>query len=184
MFGRPLGFIAQEGAPSGGSGPTSVAIESASSLAFLNACKIARCGSAIVYFEDGSNFSGGGVSATVSAGTFNSARDRSIGFAAYGGATTSGGGMTFDWTITEVSAFPSGALTSDAENTAQDLTGLALASPPNGQPDPTTGIGPYVVFSGAPSVGDAGKYSLELDVTDSNGTTSASTLTLNIEFIT
>ena len=181
MFGRVIAPIAQAG-QAGGTGPTGVSIATSASGNYDGAVKIARVGTAVVYFEDGSNFSGAVVDATVSEGDFSSARDRSIGFAAYARATTSGGGMTFDWTVTEVNTFSTGSLTADAENTAQDLTGLAVPSPPTGRPDTSTGLGPYVLFTGPPSVGETGKYTIALDVTDSNGTTSATTLTLNIEF--
>lgn len=181
MFGRVIAPIAQAGQAA--TGPTGVSIATSASGNYDNACLIYRVGMASVNFENGSNFSSAAVTAQCPYSSFMSDRDRTIAFGAYARATSSGGALSYTWTLTEDSAFPTGTFQSSvSENTAQDLRIVSTPTPPTGSPDTSTGIGPYVLFTGAPTNGDSGEYTLALSVTDSNGTTAATSLDIEVEF--
>ena len=167
--------------PASASGPTNVMVSTASALdpgVYNNAFVCYRVGTAAAVFESGINFSGGSASATIPSGDFAADRDRSIGFGAYANAITSGGTMTYSWTVTETSAFPTGSLTSTSYNNQQDNTSVS----PDGSGGVSGGVGPYVLFSSAPSSSDSGTYKIKVAVTDSNGTTTSSEITVVMTF--
>tara|TARA_R110002060_G_scaffold71525_6_gene80165 strand:- start:4 stop:555 length:552 start_codon:yes stop_codon:yes gene_type:complete len=169
--------------PAAATGPTGVSVATDDPLAptatFDDAFVCYRVGSAATVFEDGSSFSSGTANASIPEANFASDRDRSIGFGCYARATTSGGAMSYSWTVTEMSAFPTGSLTSTSYNQQQDNTSVT----PNGSGGVSGGVGPYVLFTGAPSVSDAGVYRITVAVTDSNGTTTSSNVTVTMTFV-
>jgi hypothetical protein len=163
---------------SAAAGPTNVSVATSSSGNYDEAFACYRVGTAAVVFETGINFSGGSASATIPTGDFAADRDRSIGFGAFARGTTSGGGMTYSWTVTETSAFPTGSLTSTSYNNQQDNTSVT----PDGSGGVSGGVGPFVLFSSAPSSSDSGTYKIKVAVTDSNGTTTSSEITVVMTF--
>jgi hypothetical protein len=87
--------------------------------------------------------------------------------------------MSYSWTVTETTAFPTGSLTSTSYNQQQNNTSVT----PDGTGGVTGGVGPFVLFSGAPSVADSGVYKIKVAVTDSNGTTTSSNVTVTMTFV-
>ncbi len=168
--------------PASASGPTNVKVSTEDELnpGVYNAAFVCyRVGTAAVVFEDGVNFSGGSAAASIPHSDFGTDRDRSIGFGAFANATTSGGGMTYSWTVTETTAFPTGSLTSTSYNQQQDNTSVT----PDGTGGVSGGVGPFVLFSSAPSVADSGTYKIKVAVTDSNGTTTSAEITVVMTFV-
>lgn len=168
--------------PPSASGPTNVKVSTEDELnpgVYNGAFVCYRVGSAAVVFEDGVNFSGGTAAASIPEVNFAADRDRSVGFGAFANATTSGGGMTYSWTVTETSAFPTGSLTSTSYNQQQDNTFVT----PDGTGGVSGGVGPFVLFTSAPSVADAGTYKIKVAVTDSNGTTNSQEITVVMTFV-
>lgn len=91
--------------------------------------------------------------------------------------------MTYDWDIAEYSAFATGSLqTSVSYNNQQDNIVVDVPSPPTGQPDTTTGIGPFILFGSAPSLSDAGTFIISCEVTDNNGTVKSNELDVVMTF--
>ncbi len=165
--------------PAAASGPTDVSVATAATGNYDEAFACYRVGTAASNFEDGSNFSGGTASATIPLGDFLADRDRSIGFGCYARGITSGGGLSYSWTVTETSAFPSGSLTTTSYNNQQDN----LVVNPDGSGGVSGGVGPFVLFSGPPSSSDSGTYKIKVAVTDSNGTTNSAELTVVMTFL-
>jgi hypothetical protein len=166
---------------SSASGPTNVKVSTEWDInpgVYNNAFVCYRVGTAASVFESGVNFSGGSASATIPTADFAADRDRSIGFGAFANGVTSGGTLSYSWTVTETSAFPTGSLTSTSYNNQQDNTSVT----PNGSGGVSGGVGPYVLFSSAPSSSDSGTYKIKVDVTDNNGTTTSSEITVVMTF--
>lgn len=178
-----IGCIAQ-GKAAGGSGPTGVSVATSASGNYDEAFLCYRVGSTAQLFEFGSNFSSGTGTATIPFTDFGSDRDRSIGWGCYCRATTSGGTMTYAWNLTETSAFPTGTLQIGPPfyNANQDNITVDVPAPPDGQPDPLTGIGPFILFTSSPSLSDAGTYKIKCTVTDDNGSTASDELTVVMTF--
>ncbi|MBT4113764.1 MAG: hypothetical protein HOE36_07265 [Flavobacteriaceae bacterium] len=168
---------------SAAAGPTGVSVATDDPLAptstYDNAFVCYRVGSGAQVFEDGSSFSSGTASASIPEADFAADRDRSIGFGCYARATTSGGTMTYSWTVTETTAFPTGSLTSTSYNNQQDNTSVT----PDGSGGVSGGVGPYVLFTSAPSVHDSGVYKIKVAVTDNNGTTNSTECTVTMTFV-
>ncbi len=161
------------------SGPTNVSVATSSAGNYDVAFACYRVGTAAVLFEDGSSFSSGTASASISESQFATDRDRSVGFGAFARGTTSGGSLTYSWTVTETTAFPTGSLTASSYNQQQDNTSVT----PDGTGGVSGGVGPFVLFSGAPSVADSGVYKIKVAVTDSNGTTNSTECTVTMTFV-
>ena len=168
---------------SAAAGPTGVSVATDDPLAptstYDNAFVCYRVGSGAQVFEDGSSFRSGTASASIPEADFAADRDRSIGFGCYARATTSGGTMTYSWTVTETTAFPTGSLTSTSYNNQQDNTSVT----PDGSGGVSGGVGPYVLFTSAPSVHDSGVYKIKVAVTDNNGTTNSTECTVTMTFV-
>jgi len=176
-----IGCIAQQEAAA--TGPTGGSVATSASGNYDEAFLCYRVGTVAQVFETGSNFSSGSASATIPYSDFQSDRDRSIAFGCYCRATTSGGTMTYDWDIAEYSAFATGSLqTSVSYNNQQDNIVVDVPSPPTGQPDTTTGIGPFILFGSAPSLSDAGTFIISCEVTDNNGTVKSNELDVVMTF--
>ena len=169
--------------PTSASGPTAVSVSTddllSPTVTYDDAFVCYRVGSAASMFEDGSSFSSGTASATIPLASFAADRDRSIGFGCFANATTSGGTLSYSWTVTETSAFPTGSLTSTSYNNQQDNTSVT----PNGSGGVSGGVGPFVLFSSAPSSSDAGTYKIKVAVTDNNGTTTSLECTVTMTFV-
>lgn len=169
--------------PASATGPTGVSVSTIDLLSPLisydDAFVCYRVGSAATVFEDGSSFSGGTASASIPHAAFGTDRDRSIGFGCFANGVTSGGTLSYSWTVTEMSAFATGSLTSTSYNQQQDNTSVN----PDGTGGVSGGVGPFVLFSSGPSVSDSGVYRITVAVTDSNGTTTSSNVTVTMTFV-
>ena len=133
-----------------------------------------RVGTGVTQFETGSNFSSGSALSSLSASTFNTARDRSIGFGCY--TRNAASVPAYSYTLTQVSAFTGnkGLICDDplapiayprcSYNQQQDNLTVTVPFPPDGYPD--QGVGKYVGFSSGPAPLDNGTYSLKCVVTD------------------
>lgn len=148
---------------------------------------IYRIGAVATQFESGSNFSGGSAVATLSASTFNTARDRSIAFGCYTRNTASV--PAYSYTLAQISGM--GWICDNpilpivyprcAYNQQQDNLTLTVPAVPDGYPD--DGLGKYIVFTGPPTALDSGVYTLKCAVTDSGSAfATTNTLTATITF--
>ena len=179
-----IGCIAEGGVAPPASGPTGVSVATSASGNYDDAFLCYRVGTSAQVFETGSNFSSGTGTATIPFTDFGSDRDRSIAFGCYCRATTSGGTLSYAWNIVEDSAFPTGSLqiSPPSYNNQQDNITVDVPSPPTGQPDTSTGIGPFILFSSAPSLSDAGTYTIKCTATDSNGSTASDEIEVTMTF--
>lgn len=169
--------------PASAVGPTGVSVSTLDLLSpfvvYDDAFVCYRVGTLAVVFEDGASFSGGTASASIPESDFASDRDRSVGFGCFANGVTSGGTLSYSWTVTETTAFPTGSLTSTSYNQQQDNTSVT----PDGSGGVSGGVGPFVLFSSAPSVADSGVYKIKVAVTDSNGTTNSIECTVTMTFV-
>ena len=179
-----IGCIAEGGVTPPGSGPTGVSVATSAAGNYDEAFLCYRVGTAAQVFETGSNFSSGVGSATIPYSDFGSDRDRSIAWGCYCRATTSGGSMTYAWNLVEDSAFPTATLQYGPPyyNANQDNITVDVPAPPSGQPDPLTGIGPFLLFTSPPSLSDAGTYTIKCTVTDDNGSTTSDEIEVTMTF--
>ena len=163
-------------------GPTGVSVSTDDLLSpfvtYDDAFVCYRVGTAASVLEDGSSFSGGSASASIPHTAFGADRDRSIGFGCFANGLTSGGTLSYSWTVTETSAFPTGSLTSTSYNQQQDNTSVT----PDGTGGVSGGVGPFVLFSSGPALFDSGTYKIKVAVTDNNGTTTSTECTVVMTF--
>jgi len=156
--------------------PATQSVATSSTGNYDNAFTIWQVGSTALQFESGANFTAGSGVATLSAATFNSRRDKSMGFGAY--ARNNGTGtVTYSWNLGETTAFPTGTICTIeptcAYNQIQDNTVVGVPAVPTG--DPLGGVGLFVKFSSAPSALDAGAYTVKCAITY-GGTTYTTTI--------
>tara|TARA_R110000824_G_scaffold154102_8_gene326024 strand:- start:1387 stop:1938 length:552 start_codon:yes stop_codon:yes gene_type:complete len=169
--------------PASAVGPTGVSVSTDDLLSpfvtYDDAFVCYRVGSGAQVFEDGSSFSGASASASIPHTAFGADRDRSIGFGCFANGVTSGGTLSYSWTVTETTAFPTGSLTSTSYNNQQDNTSVSAS----GTGGVSGGVGPYVLFTSGPSLFDSGVYKIKVAVTDNNGTTNSTECTVTMTFV-
>lgn len=165
-------------------------IATSSSGSYDEALTLYRVGTTVNQFETGSNFSSGSAVSTLSAATFNAARDRSIAFGCYTRNTASS--PAYSYTLTQTTALPTGYICDDpllptsyprcAYNQIQDNLTVTVPTPfPDGYP--VGGVGKYIVFTSGASALDSGTYTLLCVVTDGGSAfATTNTLTSTITF--
>jgi hypothetical protein len=163
--------------------PATQSVATSSSGNYDNAFTIYQVGSTSLQFESGSGFTSGSGVATLSAATFNSRRDRSMGFGAY--ARNNGTGtVTYSWTLAETTAFSTGTICTIeptcAYNQIQDNLTVNTTTPASGDPD--GGVGLFVKFSSGPSALDYGVYTVKCAIIYGGTTYNTTTPTCTITF--